>query len=428
MIQLIFRTGLFATKDGAISATVQELHPSVCIVVCIHSGSDRVKPGSILIRNGELKKRSKVGAEWANYPDLYSALRGMVAALRRGGAQPDVTDGELQEQTMHPQTLRRCAQLVFSEAIESEYMRRASALGIEFIIGSLRKRRAEPLTFAYLDTLRGVQNHDVNGRYNPGAAAMALGGAIHQIDLRQVDLRYIMKMLDLRVARMVDLIKDIVDSYEALLVLVGGRELSRPSDEALFLRISEQQTYSKDEATEAIGELESFIQLFKGITVLPHARNARYMQTDLERMRIGIRTLAKGWNERVAADLHARILKLRQGVLWFLAFHALQILRAKLSWTLKDISREARIVELAVNGATHEDAMNVSFVEAERRLGVIHEEMCRYARRLRKCSDTLLSKRIGGATRLNVDKAIRFAEAKNWKDAKKSLAQAASFM
>lgn len=428
MLQLIPRTGLFRTKDGAISADVHEIHRSILIVTCVRSGSERIKPGNILVHNSELKRRSKINAEWLVYKDIYSALRGIVSALRRAGAQPDVTDGDLQELALHPETLRRCSALLFSEAVESEFERRAADLGVEFVIGTLKKRRVQSLTFAHLDALRGVQIKDVNGRHNPGAAAMAFGGAIHQMNIRHVDIRFIMGRLNARVGRIVYYIYATNDAYEDLLAILGGRDLRSPSAQATFLRFSESETWTPTEARKIVTQIGKEMDVFCEIAALPFARNVQHVIKDLREMQKDAVVLTRRKEHTYLVDFHRRVLRLRQGILWHLALHRLELIRAKLSWTLKDISREARIVQLAVNGATHEDAMGVSLAEGERRLGVIQDELCVYARHLRKCPDTLLSQRIGGIVRSNIDMAIRFGEAKNWGLAKKSLAKAASFM
>jgi hypothetical protein len=427
MIQLVSQTQLFRTKNGAVSARVQRLHPSVYIVERVLSGSNTVKSGSLLIRNTELKRRSKVQAEWANYSDLYSVLRGMVSALRRGGAQPDVKDGELQELVANPQTLRRCVGLIFSEALECREICQAVQKEIEFTLGTLRNRRVDSLTFAYLDTVRGTRIYDANNRHNPGAAAMALGGAIQQMDTRHIDLRFIMSRLNIRVGRIVDFVYEVVALHEMLLMLVGGRDVKMPSDQESFLRVSDPQAYERPEAERALHQLDSLIPQFCQLVVSPYARNAEHMLADLRGMRIDLSVLAARWNEHYAKDLRERSLRVRQGILWFLARHRLELICAKLSWLLKDVARGIRIVRLAVNGACHESIV-LSPQEMERRFGFLVEEMNEYARSLRRCQDHLLIHRVGGIVRAHVDDAIGFAESNDWKEAKKSLDLAASFM
>lgn len=428
VIELPLRRSIFRTKQGSISAMVREIHPSVCILESVIRGPDSIAPGSFLARNFNLGRRSKGSIEWMVFPDIYTYMRGTVSALRNGGAQPDVTDGDLQELVANPQTLRQCAGFVFSEATESEYMNRASQIGIDFVIETNKHRQNEPLTFAYLDTLRGVQLADSKGRRNPAAAAMALGGAIHRMHVRDVDLRLIMSRLNIRVFRTASVIYSTIDMYESLLASIGGRDPRTFSKDAVLMHVANHETYHKAEARLATLVLEEHIANFGRVVALPYLQNARHMQSDLIGMRPHLQVLSKHWDTE-SAEMMRRFLKvLRQGILWFLAHHRLEIeILAPLSWALTDVARRAKIVRKAVHGAMNEE-FDIEEEADKIKFSAILQRMYSYRRLLERCSDTVLKQRIKGVVIGYVTDAIQFAEQGDWRETKASLKHAASFL
>lgn len=415
------RTGSFRTAKGDILANVYEIHPAVVAIGGVRSGSSRIQPGQILIRNQALKQRAPSGSEWMHYQDLYSALRGMVHALRSGGAQPDVRNGELQELEILPELLRRCSRLLFSTAAYSRFAEEAAAEGVEYIVETLQHRRESSLVTAYLDALRGMQPQDTLGRRNPAAGAMALGGAIHQLAKREQGLLMIMGLLNTRVYRISELIYAVHDTYESLLESVGGRNLSQVSDQAVFFRISHKATYRRAEARRAVNLLESYITDFDRIVTLPQIRNAARMRNDLVGMRPHLRILSDHWDTQAAQMVKQFAAVIRQGILWFMVRHYIETeLRAPISWMLGDRDRERKIIRKATRTPKHVLIEAVPPNDSERCQAILGG-MGACLERLRLCSDDLMKQKIKQFSLIQMGIALNCARHNQWAEAESRL-------
>lgn len=418
MISLTTKQGLFRTSKGPISARVHVIHPSVVIVGSVLSGSSGMSPGQILIRNRALKKRSKNEAEWMRYVDVYSALRGMVHATRDGGAQPNVRDGEMQEFVVLPDVLRRCSRLLFSSATFDHFLEEASQEGIEYVVATLQHRHVDALVSAYLDTLRGIQQKDSRGRKNAPAAAMALGGAIQQMNKREQGLRLIMKFLNGRVYRMTEVIYSVIDTYELLLEAMGGRKKEDwLSERAIFVRIANRETYQRHAVASVSECLERHIVAFRGMLAFPHVTNAICVRKNLMGMRSHLRILANHWDTESARILQSYIVALRRDILRFLARHELEIeIHAPISWTLGDRARARKIIRKAVHAPSHTEVDTVGS-EDELRFAVIRQRMGSFFSRIRDCDEHLLDPVIRQYTLQQMVIAMRCADQGAWSEA-----------
>lgn len=414
----------FLAKCGPIHTGAARIHPSVFITT---ADAGEVSRGSVLIHNQALGKRTRGSVEWQLYPDIYAALRGMVHALRGGGAQPDVYDGELQELARYPQILRQCVRLLFSTATEDEFLQSAAYEGVEYLIRSLDASQNESELFARAHLLRGMKLTDALERRNPGAAAMTIGGAIHRIQERDIGLRLIMGRLNVRVLRIVQAIHEATDAYEALLKLFGGPR-RQYSESSLFIKLNNRQCYSPALARRALKELDASIVSLRRIVALPHLRNARNTISDLTGMRVAVERLTHGWHQESGQIIEGWIDVIRQAILWFRVSHALQVdVYAPLSWALEDIRRNAKVVRRAVN-APRLPLEEILRDEDRARLNVIGGNLTVFRNRVSRCSDTRLQHRIKAPVLMRVDEAIEFAASGEWNSVKEQLRLAAGLL
>lgn len=414
----------FALRCGTSQVAALGVHPSVFIAV---RASSLIPRGSVLIHNGELKRRTKGEYGWQLYPDIYSALRGMVHALRSGGAQPDVTDGELQELALSPKILRRCVPLLFSSATESDFVANAAKEGAEYLIESYQQRRNPNLMLARARMLRGMQLEDVLGRKNPGAAAMSLGGAIHQLHAREVGLRIIMQRMNMRVIRIAKAIHEAVDTYADLLALFGGARREY-TEKALFIRLNNRQYYSRKVARDALKAIDVMIARLGSIYALPFIHNASHTIRDLTAMRESVLELQHEYNEAAGNQIETWNLVIRQAILWFRVLHAHQTeIYAPLSWVMEDVERRARIARKAM-GDHRVSFLDILNDEDRARFKVLLERLYSFRKRIASCSDAQLTRRIRSPVLMCYDRGISAGEDGYWLDAKRILSEVSGLL
>lgn len=425
MVQIVhldrvdFKRKKFLTKSGAEYLACRGIHPSVYIAL---SDGRRIHRGEWLIYNHELEKRTKQATSWMVYGGAYAALRGMVHALRAGGAQPDVTNGELQELALHPRILRKCVPILFSSATQSEYIKSATEAGADFLITSLQDRRNSDLLFERVNALRGMKLEDALGKRNPGAAAMNVGGAIQRVQDRDVGLRVIMSRLNMRVIQIGEMIQQAVDAYDDLLALLGGAKREY-SERATVIRAVNRQFYSERLAGLAADQIVEIIHRMESIIALPSLKNAQHTAQDLRGMHHCLKRLSKGWDASSVNLMEGWIDLIRQAILWFRALHVLETeIYAPLSWVLGDIARNAKIVRRVVHDpqVTLEDTISV---EDQTRLLVIEQRMMKYRQRVLKSSDSRLRQHIKAPVLRCVDEALLYAGSRDWIETKKQLGE-----
>lgn len=419
---LPFETKEFQTKSGLIKGIVQRVDPSVYVLVKHQSGVS-VKTGSVLMYRKGSKTRGHNGSQWHVYDDIYVAWRSVVHALRSGGIRKNVKDGDLQEMMVDIDACHAFVGSVFNQSWDEEEFARIVLHHLSFAFDSLRRRKDPGLASALEDLLRGSVPVDSRGRRNPGASAMAIGGVVHRLHERQLDIGEIMRRLNVRAFRMMKLILDQQRAYQRLFAWTDPESSANPWS-AFF----DPRRRSSVDVRSLLEHIRTEKRWFKSVHVAPFRNNSLFVAEDLGAIEIETGRLSRAQTPESIQTLKSLLLRLHQGIGWALRRHELEMeVLVPVSVISEGIRRHARIVRKAVSDSTvrREDVVSDDDVQ---RLQAVVSRLERYRNVIRLEPDRLLRKRVRSSVLTHLNEGLRYAGQSDWNEMKSEIQSALSFL
>ena len=413
------------TNEGPVAARFRILDETGVLVLL-----EAFKPypvGTVFVPNRELARTSPNKTTHMAYAGLYEAFRGGRHTVRRGGAVPASTHGEVQELKDDIEIARSYVRVLLASGILTSEEEAIVLQAERALIERLRPKRNEHKVTAREQFLRGMERRDTLGRINPAAAGFVTGAAIGHLLERQEDVRRITGRVDKRTISIwsdVDRHMELYDELRAALVPInpiaksGAYDLRDP-----FLRLELLLDPVRGPlATNAvISILNGFAQSFAFVKALPFRTNAEYTRFDL----LDAVSAAEVYDR---VSLRAMFTRLRRGIAWVYAQRALECqVIAPLSFLMEELSR-AELARLRREGKTGRRPVLTRRAMAPERFAKIEVAWKDFHAKLAKCSDEGLKQPVKARVKDLLTQSRAAARGDNWQEAKHFLKVASALM
>jgi hypothetical protein len=413
------------TTLGRVEGTFQIIDPDR-VVVLVKGGAGLYPLGTVFVHNGELRRQSSNGAEWTAFPrGLYDEWCAEMHIRQQAGVTP-AKNGELQMLFNGTRDARDYVRTILDSAVLSDDEASECRQSFSTVVSGLGRARDVQKRIAHVDLARALQPIDSLGRRNPAAAALAAGQGIGRLQRREENVRRILRYVGQRSIRVHAAIMETVRSYEALLDCLGGRRPARPpSNAVLWSFVHRPSPSGRDEAVDV---LLRHRLIFNLICAEPFRKNALWMREDIKQALRMLNSPLIVTSIGGMGLLQERFLKMRQGIAWALALHALEMeIRTPLGLLLGEIRLGVRAQRKAV-GAPDRTHVAIGRADAPERFAVLIGRIEDFRSRVERCSDTLLATKVKEPLLAHIDEALVFVEQDDWLEVKNQLAEAAALL
>ena len=413
----------FHTKDGSFSAPARFLGAGRSIAILQAQEGVRMPycAGTVLRRQ---RVRNHEGSHWTVHLDgVYSAFMAELHIARRI-KEPW---GDLAEMNEAIMVLPDYARSLFAPGMVSEDESRQMHALIAYLTRNFGRRWNKCQIQSTMSLIRTDQELDSRGRQNPGARAMATGGAIHALLKRREELKCILSVTTGRSLLLQAEISRIVLLYQSIEEDLRGLGKARHGSKAGILA---RAVHAQDASVikRAQKELARLIRAFRTARVAPFTDNVTMILKDLRSAQAQFELfLEADVTREMRNDLLDLLRRLRTGAVWARAMHEIQMrINVPLSMLLHDAEAHRSVERKAVGDglASMEQESYVDDERAQAILGVMKDVRAKLCR----LSDAHLRHPVKETVLPWIEEAIEQAEGGDWLEARDSVRTALSYI